>query len=107
MTIFHTPGPWRMHDTERNTVVAVGVRGHGSEIGNTLNSMSTPGQAAGDARLFAATLDMLESLEPGLLEVIAAEIEHGGLTQDWRDRRVASLRRMARRQRDIMERLES
>ena len=59
----HTPGPWRMHQVEPRTIVAVDRNGHGAEVANTLNSLSSPEQADADARLIANALNTITALD--------------------------------------------
>lgn len=53
----HTPGPWRLHDMERATVVAGKP---GGEIANCLNGF---GDQAANAHLIAAAPELLEALQ--------------------------------------------
>lgn len=53
----HTPGPWRMHDMERATVVAGRP---GGEVANCLNGF---GDQDANARLISAAPDLLTALQ--------------------------------------------
>lgn len=99
----HTPGPWRYIDATKEAsmqyaqkfVIIAGDKQISSFSWNdSSRRFPTKDQSQANARLISAAPDLLDALEPDILDAIAIEIdcfEHSA--------RAASLRGIAKRQR--------